>query len=191
MPRKQTASPPSGVTSLLYPLDRFYAEAGRPLPSFGAIRGEEMPKLYRDLLAHRNDMTPTLEAWHGASLHLEVLSRQVKDGVLARQVLLLTDGGNLPVEYGAIEIRLERFPEAARPAILECRKPLGAILRDRRIPHSGRPSYFFRLTGDAYITRVLGLSGAPTLYGRHNTLLDDRGEPLAEIVEILPLLPAK
>lgn len=184
--RPSTTSLPA-LRFLLAPLADFCAADGRALPLLEECAGEDVPEPYRGLLVHNGDMTPTLERFHGDTLHLRILGKRMQSDRLARQVLLLTDASERPVEYGAIEIRLDRFEAAAREEIEACRKPLGAILRDRNIPHSSRPTAYFRVAGDRFVCEALGVAGTPKLYGRRNTLRDEQGRTLAEIVEILPL----
>ena len=101
-------------------------------------------------------------------------------------MVLLADGTENPVEFGAIRINLALFSPAARQHILEERSPLGHLLGLHSVPHSSRPKAFFRLRADALMTKALGLSEPHILYGRRNTLLDSVQRPLAEVVEILP-----
>ena len=93
-----------------------------------------------------------------------------------------------PVEFGAIQIHLHRFADAPRQRILEGRVPLGRILHDHTIAHYSRPDGFFRFTSDPVIRDAFALHDDPTLYGRHNVLRNEKHEPLAEVVEILPPL---
>ncbi len=176
----------AGQSSLVHPLDDFYARAGQPLPPLNEIEGGAVPEPYKTLLVHQNDMTPTLEAFHKQDIHLRVLGRRVSGNEYFREVVLLLDGNNQPVEFGAIKINLDLFPPEARQQILEERRPLGHILEECRIPHASRPRAFIRIASDPLINEALGLSGAHVLFGRRNTLFDPQGNPLAEIVEILP-----
>lgn len=159
--------------------------SARP-PRLAEISGAEMPEPYRELLVHDGDMTPTLERFHHASIHLRVLCCCRVGERYQRQVVLELDGSGLPVEYGAIEIYLDRFPAEGRELILAARRPLGAILRDLALPHASRPSAFLRVHANHAIRAAFGMKRPETLYGRRNTLLDAGGEPLARIVEILP-----
>ena len=177
------------VMPMAYPLDDFYAQARRPLPEITSINGADMPEPYRTLLVHDADMTPTLEKFHGARIHLRVLNSQQRDGAYYREVALLVDGTNAPVEFGAIKINLTLFPPNARKAILEENLPLGHVLADFRIKHTSRPKAYLRIHSDDFINEALALRGAQTLYGRRNTLFDPQQRSLAEIVEILPKLP--
>ncbi len=171
---------------MIQPLDELYAAAGQPLPPWQVINGEDVPEPYKTLLVHRDDMTPTLEKFHKGSIHLRVLGRRQNDNEYSREVVLLLNGANTPVEFGAIKIYLDRFPAAARTLILGEYRPLGTILRECAIAHTSRPKGFLKLASDRLIAEVLGISGAHMLYGRRNTLFDTEERPLAEIVEILP-----
>jgi len=99
------------------------------------------------------------------------------------------EGSEKPVEFGAIKISLELFPEIAREQILAERWPLGHILKESGMQFASQPRAFLRVASDQLINSVLNLSGANLLYGRRNTLLDAAGRSLAEIVEILPPAP--
>ena len=81
-----------------HPLDEFYAHAGRKLPHIEVLAGPAVPQPYRKLLVHDGDMTPTLENFYDASIHLEVLKREQHGDFYFRQVVLHTDDTNQPVE---------------------------------------------------------------------------------------------
>jgi hypothetical protein len=174
------------VLPIAYPLDDFYAQAGRALPPIEAVEGDAVPEPYKSLLVHQDDMTPTLEKFHGERIHLAVLSRQQRDDFYFREVVLLLDKTDKPVEFGAIKINLALFPPAARKEILEERRPLGTLLSDYVITHTSRPKAYLRVLSDGFINASLKLDRSQWLYGRRNTLWDPQQRPLAEIVEILP-----
>jgi chorismate-pyruvate lyase len=176
--------------ALVHPLDEFYQEMGQALPPLQQVDGEAVPRPYKQLLVHHDDMTPTLEKYHGCDIHLRLLSRRRKGSSYFREVVLLLDGTDQPVEFGAIKIYLDRFGADARRQILEEQRPLGHILQERDVKHSSRPKAFLRLASDHFINDALQLSGANVLYGRRNTLFDPQERPLAEIVEILPPVAA-
>ncbi len=171
---------------LLYPLSEFYAGEALQLFAAQSIDPGAMPPLPRSLLVHDNDMTPTLEAHHGVTLHLRQLQRRTDGDALLRMVLLLCDDDDAPVEFGAIRIELARLPEAARGLVVEGRRPLGAILADHAITHRSRPRGYFTLVSDNVVNDALGLDRPTTLYGRVNVLWNHAGQPLAHVVEILP-----
>src|SRR5262249_29669377 len=139
---------PERSDMLLYPLDTFYARAGLALPPVRPVCAEEVSEPHRRLLAHSQDMTPTLEAYHGERIHLRVLARREDGDALWRQVVLALDDSGRPVEFGAIVIHLPHFPPAAREEILEGRRPLGSILQGHRMEHRSYPLRFFCVTSD-------------------------------------------
>ena len=181
----------AGGPAIAHPLDEFYARSGLPLPPLEQIEGEEVPEPSKTLLVHDTDMTSTLEAFHGRSIHLRVLGRERRDTEYHREVALCLEGSEQPVEFGAIKIFLERFNPSAVEQILAERWPLGRILKDGAIAYVSRPKAFLRLASDKFINNVLQLTGANLLYGRRNTLADPSGRPLAEIIEILPPTAAR
>src|SRR5687767_13894126 len=113
---------------LWHPLDDFYARQNMAFPEVISIPGEEVPQPYQRLLVHTQDMTPTLEKYHEAKIHLRVLRRQQMGDYYFREVVLLLDGSETLVEFGAIKINLALFPPSARRDILQERLPLGHIL---------------------------------------------------------------
>ena len=169
-----------------YPLDDLYARSGRSLPAIDVIQAHDMPEPYRGLLAHNHDMTPTLSAFYARIIHLRVLSSHHRDDFYFREVVLVADELEKPVEFGAIRINLALFAPSVRRHILDERVPLGHLLRQHSVSHSSKPKAYLRLQADALMMSALNFSGPQVLYGRRNTLSDSVGRPLAEVVEILP-----
>ena len=170
----------------VYPLDEFYAARNLPLPAIGHLEADEMPEPYRSLLVHDNDMTSTLEKFHKKKIHIQVLARHTTDNEYFREVVVVLDHSLKPVEFGAIKIILDLFPDEARREILAERKPLGRILAEHKINFASRPRGYLRVATDKFMDEALNLRGVKSLYGRRNTLVDAWDRPLAEIVEILP-----
>jgi len=171
------------------PLDAFdelFTSLGSAAPHLQPLGGEAIPQPYRKLLVHDGDMTPALENHHRGTIHLELLRMRRHGDLFARDVVLRLDGSDKPVEFGAIEIQLDALPPEAQQAVIECRKPLGAILRDTNVKHLSRPKAYFSVAADALISKSFQLTSAVQLYGRRNTLLLPDGRTLANIVEILP-----
>ena len=145
-----------------------------------------IPQPYRDLLVHDRDMTSTLEAFHGESIHLRVMNRDATSGILFREVVLVTVENTRPVEFGAIRIRLDGFGASAQEMVREGLLPLGTVLKRENVPHRSDPRRYLRVEPDQVVARALGLEGREPLYGRHNLISGRNGRALAEMVEILP-----
>jgi chorismate-pyruvate lyase len=172
--------------NLLFPLDTFYAQSGTPLPQVSQVAGEKVPQPYRQILVHGNDMTPTLETFHGDRIHLRVLDRHLEGDAYSRLVVLTLNGSDKPVEFGAIVINLEHFPAEAREAVVEGWSPLGTILADYKVEHTSRPQAFIKVRSDGVMSEALGLAAPADLYGRRNHLITCDGAILADILEVLP-----
>lgn len=176
---------------LLHPLADFYRSAGRSLPVHRAVSPDQIPEPQRTLLVHHRDMTSTLEQFHGCRIHLEVLSQEIHGTCLHRQVVLLLDDTEEPVEFGATRVHLDRFPEPWRTEIIAARRPLGGILNASGQAYLSRPSAFISVEPDPFLRKALRLAiPAPhDLFGRQNTLRTPEGLEIAEILEILPPPP--
>ena len=172
--------------SLLDPLDQFYLASGNPIPMARRTEGKDIPEPFRSLLVHEGDMTPRLEAACGQRIHLRIISRKLEGDLMLRQVVLVRDSDEGPVEFGAIRIRLEYLPPEARQMVLDCRLPLGRVLHDFFIQHLSQPVAYFELTADSLIRQALQTDFDQHLYGRRNKLLLPSGKVFAEVVEILP-----
>jgi flavin-dependent dehydrogenase/chorismate-pyruvate lyase len=134
-------------------------------------------------------MTSTLERFHGARIHLQLLRTQCAGDFYFREVVLVLQGTEKPVEFGAIKINLSLFDRKARDQILQGYIPLGRILNESGMTYTSRPKAFLKIQSDNFINHVLKLSGSYELFGRRNTLTNERNEVLAEIVEILSPAP--
>jgi chorismate-pyruvate lyase len=175
----------SSQIELLHPLTIFRNRDGRPLPVFEEIDGAAMPEPYRKLLVHNGDMTSRLEQFHGSPMKLRILHVERVGNEYQREVLLCVQDSGLPVEYGAIEIHLDAFPENLREEIVEGRLPLGGLLNRAHFLYGSRPRAFLRLLPDLGLSRMFGSEVTAPLYGRCNVLLDQSGAELAHIVEVL------
>lgn len=177
------------AVDLLYPLNEFYSQASLSLPLARRIHGREMPEPYRHLLVHDRDMTPTLEAAYDRKMTLRVLKYSFNDEIFSREIVLIPEGGDTPVVFGAIKIYLDEFPAEARELVLERKLPLGTILESQGIRHFSAPDAFFEVDSDAFIEKALQMEAPARLYGRRNMLGNGTGRKLAQVLEILPPAP--
>ncbi len=168
----------------LFPLTEFYS--GQELPPIVSIPPDQVPQPQHRLLVHDSDMTPALEAFYGGPVDLEVLKATQTGMIFMREVVLVTRGKRMPVEFGAIQIHLSNFLPEHREVILENQVPLGTILHDYAIEHYCYPSAYIRVIPDEFIAAALQLKDYEPLFGRCNAMRDPNGWPLAEVVEILP-----
>jgi chorismate-pyruvate lyase len=106
--------------------------------------------------------------------------------VFSRQIVLVLEGDEKPVVFGAIKIYLERFPPEAQRLVQAMKQPLGTILQTQGIVHASQPEAYIQVMADEVINGALRLTGRHRLFGRRNVLWSAAQEPLAQVVEILP-----
>jgi chorismate-pyruvate lyase len=172
--------------SLLWPLNLFCAQYGREMPEITPLFGQHMPEPYKSLLVHDRNMTPTLEAYHHGTIHIEPINVLTSDEETTREVILRRDGDNKALEYGASRVFRSALSPEALFLIDDGRLPLGTILRVCECEHKVQPSGFFKIRPTAFFISELKAADAPNLYGRRNTLVAMDGTPIAEVCEILP-----
>lgn len=171
---------------LLMPLHFFYEHDRRPMPAIEFVPAAGLPTNERDLLVHDHDMTSTLIEYHRSPIDLQVVRREASPDYLMRLVVLTRRELPVPVEFGAIGIRLEPFEPALRAEIEAGQKPLGGLLAEYRITFVSQPRAYFRVSADAFIADLLAEPEGTILWGRCNALALPDGEVFADIVEILP-----
>lgn len=176
------------MTGNLFPLSSFYERTSLALPMFEVIQESALPEPYHSLLAHTNDMTPTLETFHKGQIYIEALSSEQRPDHYVREVVLRRAADDVPVEFGANCINLGLFSPEARWMILQEKVPLGRIIEDHRIEHTTRVECYIRVEPDETIINALKLPAPVSLYGRQAILRDQQERPLSQVVEILPLI---
>jgi len=172
----------------LFPLSECYARTHLAFPKFERLPADQVPEPYRTLLAHDNDMTPTLEHFHGGEIYIHALRSERRSNEYFREVVLHRSEDDLPIEFGANCIDLSLFTLEARWMILQEKVPLGRILKYHQIKHSTRALGFFRIEPDELIAGALKSVPRVPLYGRQALLSDLQGRPLSRVVEVLPVL---
>jgi flavin-dependent dehydrogenase/chorismate-pyruvate lyase len=168
-----------------YPLNEIYARHSRPLAQLTPVAIENVPKIYKSLLVHERDMTPTLAEFHKSAIHVEALFSFCKDNIYYREVLLKTSD-NKVILYGGIRIDLNYLPKEAAAKVLAEKEPFGNLLAEYELPHTSQPSGYFTIIAGDFIAKHLSVDLGSKLYGRRNTLYTEDKQPIAEIVEILP-----
>ena len=171
-----------------FPLNEFYNLDKREIPSINSIDKQNIPEPYKSLLVHERDMTSTLGQFYNDEIQLKVIKQHQQLNEYYREVLLISKNEKRPVEYGAIKIFLQHFPDPARKAVLEASAPLGQLLHDYNIKYLSRPKSFLTIECDAYIGDLLSCKNQTRLSGRRNSLYEANNLlQIAEIVEILPV----
>jgi hypothetical protein len=150
------------------------------------LPAEQLPERDQRLLVHSNDMTSTLAEFHGSALHVDLLQKRQLDDLYFREVFLRTTAEKV-VEYGVIAIALDQFSLPQQTAIQAGQVPLGGLLHRFSIPFVSAPIGYVSVPARGLSETSLELPRNSTCFGRFNRLTKPTGEPLAWILEILPL----
>ena len=177
----------------LSPLLSYYSLLQRPPPPIRFLPDSLLPIPYAQLLAHSNNMPPTLSAFHRSPLHLRVLHQSVDSATqrCTRFVRLLTHAEQC-VEFGSIVIELDALPADVRAVVLSGVRPFGAVLLEAGVKQLCAVSGFIQVEEDDVIREAMGEKrfdeGADkrVLYGRCNVISGESGRVIARVVEILP-----
>lgn len=171
----------------MFPLDIAYARAGLDPPTAIAIEPAAIPAPYGALLTHEQDMTGTLERYHGRRLVTRPLSAALRGRWYARHVLLARTDSGRPVAMGAIRVRLDAFGASVQALIRKSETPFGRILAQSGLDFRSKPKVFFELIPNGEMMGVFWMAGPQALYGRRTELVLD-GEKIGDVVEVLPLV---
>ena len=172
--------------SLLWPLNLFYSRFERQMPEIMPLFEQHIPEPYKRLLVHKKNMTPTLEAHHSDTIHIERINLLPGNEQSTREVILRLDRDNKPVEYGASRTFLRKLPPKSLPLVAEGKIPPVTILRICECTHTVEPTGFFKVNPTPFFRGVFDTSDTSPLYGRRNTLTAPDGSAIAEVCEILP-----
>ena len=172
--------------SLLWPMNLLSAYCRRTPPPFSPLFAQQIPEPYRQLLVHERNMTPTLEDFHGDTIHIERLNVLTKRNERSREVILRLDTSEKVVEYGASRIFVDTLPPQAVTLIKEGRVPLGTILTTYDCKHTVEVCGFFKIPSTQFFQNIFSGHSDSPLYGRRNALVAPNGTTLAEVCEILP-----
>ena len=191
---------------------RALIENFHPVETFGtilAIDSKDIPAPFYSLLAHHSHMTVAMEAFHGHSVSLEVVSVAPDETVgstsYTREILLrspvfndkafgLTSRSdknqkkrNRVVQYGIVRINTDRLPQEVVGRIEDGGIPLGRILIEADLHREVRCVCVFEVMPGPYFGKLcLGSEkqSVPRTYGRFATISISE-QPVIELFEVV------
>jgi hypothetical protein len=184
-----TQDPAAGAAEALGTLSSLaglFPGAGFRLEDVEIIGAEEIPRPYRDLLAHRHHMTVTLEAFHRSEVRLLVDDRRIEGDLYARALRLTAGDGGRVVLAGIMRFQMTRCTEPIRREIVAEKTPLGKILIEHCALRRIEPVAYLRVAPGRSLARVFGLDGTQTFaWGRLATIACNL-RPVVELLEVVP-----
>jgi chorismate-pyruvate lyase len=119
----------SQLVSLFYSDDKDEQLLGQ----FDACLADDLPDVYRQLLAHEHHMTVTVEAFHQSPVELQVLASRNDGNFYSRKIVLKRTSDGSGVLFGIVRIDLSVLDSDVRKAIEAKDKPLGQVLIDHDV----------------------------------------------------------
>jgi hypothetical protein len=174
----------TNATEALIDLCADLDDAGGVVRSAEAIGAEVLPPSYRALLDHRAHMTAVLSEFHGADVALHVLAHRQVGDVYRRKIVLTVGDADRIVEFGLVRLDLSVVGDAVRTAIIERRRPLGAILIAHDVLTRVVPRWFVRFAPDSPVVAMFGTDGKEPVYGRIGMIYFHK-EPAVELLEVV------
>jgi len=172
-------------------LIRMFPESAAGFGTLRAMRPDELPAPYRELLDHRSHMTVAMERWCGGQVGLEVVATRAAPalesggrGLYAREILL-TRGWGAVVQHGIVRIDLSLLDAATVAAILAAKIPLGRILIEANLLRDVHDVGLLEVVPGPHLRRLFGpaAAAAPRTFGRVAEI-SLGGRPAIELLEI-------
>jgi hypothetical protein len=148
------------------------------------VPAEQVPATYRELLAHTNHMTVTVEQHHGDSVDVQVLQSHTSDNHYCREILLLAKKSRLVVQYGIVRLDTRFLPDAPRNEILAQAKPLGRVLIEHDVLRKIELFDLLKVVCGPRLAKLFGVPVGTITYGR-TAMLHCYNDPAIELLEIV------
>ena len=165
------------LASLFYP---DLAELGR----FEEVLAEGVPSPYRELLAHHDHMTVSLERHHGCKVEVEVLSTQRTGDYYSRKIILHRQSDGRVVLFGIPRLNLTLVDDDVRREILSGTAPLGRVLIEHNVMREVQLASLYSVMPGPDLCRLFGMASPEPTYGRTAFIYCD-GYPAVELLEIV------
>jgi len=166
----------------------FYQRAA-DLGVFEEVQVDKMPAGYRQLLAHQNHMTVTVEQFHGSPVDVRVLEARLTGQHYVRKILLARQSDGQVVQFGIVRLNLGCVSPEVRHKIESQSAPLGRIMIEHNILREIHLVKLWRITPGDDLRRLFGLASGQLTYGR-TALIDFGGQPAVELLEIVTPVPS-
>jgi len=181
---------PDPVTPDLATLVGLFYSNSAELGQFEEVAPAAMPPHYRQMLAHQNHMTVTVEKFHGSSVDVEVLESQLSDDrYYSRKILLRRKTDHRVVQFGIVRLNFDFVSPQVRQQVESRGTPLGRILIDNNVLREVRLFKLWKVTPGAELAALFQMSPGTVTYGR-TAIIDCDHAPAVELLEIVTPEPA-
>jgi chorismate-pyruvate lyase len=186
MTLRETASVSSHprVVPELDSLVALFYDTPERLGHFVEAAPDELPPVYRTLLAHNHHMTVAVEAHHGSPVDVRVLATRVADQLYARKILLTRQSDGRVVQFGIMRVNFSYLSDAIRREVESQSTPLGRILIRHHVLREVELHKLWQVTPGDDLAALFNCSRNDPTYGR-TALIHCNGEPAVELLEIV------
>jgi hypothetical protein len=161
----------------------FYDDLAQ-LGRFEPVSASAMPDPYRQLLAHNDHMTVTLEEHAGSSVDVRVIAEWRDEASYARNSLLARHSDGSVLQFGVMRIWLADLPATAQNEITGQREPLGRVLITHNLLREVELITLWRIVPGPALQKHLSLAPGQAIYGRSAQILVDE-RPTVQMLEIV------
>lgn len=179
-----TPRPPHPPLADLETLAALFYPTLEGLGRFSQVSEEEMPPVYRHLLAHEEHMTVTVEEYYGVRVDVEVIAKRHQGTQYSRKILLHKSDDRTVVQYGIVRINFGYLPHDVQTEILSESAPLGTILIRHNVLRRVRLLSLWRVEMGPDLQHLFRVDAPHTTYGR-TAVIDCNDEPAIELIEIV------
>ena len=162
----------------------FFYSSSEELGRFLPVEAQEIPSPYRELLAHNNHMTVTVEAYHGCPVDVEVLNSQWSPPIYRRKILLRRSTDGICVQFGLVWLNTAVLSQNVRQEILAGQTPLGRILIQHGVLREVFLRELFQIRIGGELAAHFGRKCDSVVYGR-TARIDLDGHPALQLLEIV------
>ncbi|HET6422359.1 MAG TPA: hypothetical protein VFG20_01670 [Planctomycetaceae bacterium] len=145
------------------------------------------PEPYQSLLVHDEHMTVSMERFHRCTVDVRVLQHRHDGDVYAREILLLKQGTDIPVQYGIVRFHLNYVTEPVRQEILARKTPLGRILINHNVLRHIDLNAILEITAGPGLASALQMPEGGVTYGRLATIFCNL-QPAVDLLEVSTML---
>lgn len=177
-----SVSPPSD--SLLQQLlSLFYADS-HLLAHFERLETDQLPDVYRQLLAHDHHMTVTVEQFHGGRVDVEVLEDIDRDGRYLRKILLRRQEDQRVVQFGIVRLDFTVLDHEVETQIRSRKIPLGRVLIEHDVLRTVKLGEVYEVICGAELAKWFDVASGTKTFGR-TAVIHCNGAPAVELIEIV------
>ncbi len=167
----------------LFPQDKPLIAAAEHVPS------SQTPEPYKQMLAHHEHMTVTMESYHQTSVDVRVLDQRLDGDTYARKILLLKSGTEDVVQFGIVRFNFQYVTDEVRAEIQAGETPLGRVLINHNVLRDVDLGAILRITAGPDLASLLQMPEGGVTYGRLATIFCN-SKPAVDLLEISAPLTA-